>query len=255
MTCLMTWLMTGRCGPSVDEVDDDSAPTCRMTWPSSQARIPALTGFSGRFPAKLRRALQGSFQLRFRRSLYRRTRIDERNLCRWSKPRFENFKNSTTLNRELKNVFFSVQASLMLWYQFVVHTGPKANTNKNTNKQIYVVPQNRVRPWRQQIIYYWRNDTNTQLNPVQSQKTQGFTLTLTHSLKSALFHSHTLPLSVHTCTHTALSMHSFTLTHFLSLCTLAHTLHSLCTLSSLSLFTGSINIMVDGGEGGWEKCW
>ena len=48
---------------SVDDVDADSAPTCRMTWLSSQARIPALTGFSGRFPAKLRRALQGSFQL------------------------------------------------------------------------------------------------------------------------------------------------------------------------------------------------
>ena len=42
----MTWLMTGRCGPSVDDVDDDSAPTCRMTWLSSQARIPALSGFS-----------------------------------------------------------------------------------------------------------------------------------------------------------------------------------------------------------------
>jgi len=37
----MTCLMTGRCGPSVDDVDDDSAPTCRMTWLSSQARIPA----------------------------------------------------------------------------------------------------------------------------------------------------------------------------------------------------------------------
>ena len=48
----MTCLMTGRCGPSVDDVDDDSAPTCRMTWLSSQARIPAMTGFSGRFSAK-----------------------------------------------------------------------------------------------------------------------------------------------------------------------------------------------------------
>lgn len=87
-------------------MDDDSAPTCRMTWLSSQARIPALTGFSGSFPAKLRRALQGSFQLRFRRSLYRRTRVDERNLRSWSKARSENFENSATLNRELKNVFF-----------------------------------------------------------------------------------------------------------------------------------------------------
>ena len=64
----------------VDDVDDDSTPTCRMTWLSSQARILALSGFSGRFPAKLWRALQGSFQLQFRWSLYRRTRIDERNL-------------------------------------------------------------------------------------------------------------------------------------------------------------------------------
>ena len=94
--------------PSVDDVDADSAPTCRMTWLSSQARIPALTGFSGSFLAKLRWALQGSFQLRFQRSLYRRTRIDERNLHSWSKSRSENFENSATLNRELKNVFFSV---------------------------------------------------------------------------------------------------------------------------------------------------
>jgi len=91
-----------------DDVDDNSAPTCRMTWLSSQARIPALSGFSGRFPAKLRRALQGSFQLRLRRSLYRRTRMDERNLRSWSKARSENFENSATLNRELKNVFFCV---------------------------------------------------------------------------------------------------------------------------------------------------
>jgi hypothetical protein len=47
-----------------------------------------------------------------------------------------------------KTCFFSVLASLMLWYQFVVHTGPKANTNKTQHKQIYVVPQNRVRPRR-----------------------------------------------------------------------------------------------------------
>ena len=68
---------------------------------------------------------------------------------------------------------------------------------KNTNKQIYVVPQNRVRPRRQQIVYYWRNDTNTQLNPVQSHKTQCFTLTLGVSLKSVFF---TLTVAL-TCTH------------------------------------------------------
>jgi hypothetical protein len=90
----------------------------------------------------------------------------------------------------------------MLWYQFVVHTGPKANINKHTNKQIYVVPHNQVHLQRQQIVYYWRNDTNTQLNPVQSQKTQCFTLTLGVSLKSALFHSYSC-----TCTHHTLSLH------------------------------------------------
>jgi hypothetical protein len=50
---------------SVDDVDDDAAPTClvtwQMTWQSSQARIPAQSGFSRRFSVKLRRALRGSF--------------------------------------------------------------------------------------------------------------------------------------------------------------------------------------------------
>ena len=32
------------CTP-VDDVDDDAAPTCLVTWQSSQARIPALSGF------------------------------------------------------------------------------------------------------------------------------------------------------------------------------------------------------------------
>jgi hypothetical protein len=57
--------MTWQCGPSVDDMDDDSTPMRWMTWLSFQARIPALSGFFGRFPAKLQRALQGSFQLRF----------------------------------------------------------------------------------------------------------------------------------------------------------------------------------------------
>ena len=33
----------------IDDVDDDLVPTCRMMWLSSQARIPALSGFSGSF--------------------------------------------------------------------------------------------------------------------------------------------------------------------------------------------------------------
>jgi len=99
-----------------------------------------------------------------------------------------------------------------------VHTGPKANTNKNPNKQIYVVPQNRVRPRRQQIVYYWRNDTNTLLNPIQPYKTQCFTLTLGVSLKSALALTLLVALSSFLCTH----LHCFCTTH--------------CTLSSLSPF-------------------
>jgi len=84
----------------------------------------------------------------------------------------------------------------------VVHIIPKANTNKTQNKQIYVFFQNQVRPRRQQIIYYWRNDINTPLIPVQSHKTQCFTLTLGVSLKSTLSHSHS-----YTCTHCTLPLH------------------------------------------------
>jgi hypothetical protein len=102
-----------------------------------------------------------------------------------------------------------------------------------------VVPQNRVRPRRQQIVYYWRNDTNTQLNPIQPHKTQCFTLTLV-SLKSALALTLTVALSsslsAHTCTVSALSI----------------------PLSFLYVYMRkeSINIVaekervVDGGEGG-----
>ena len=49
----------------VYDMDDDSAPMCLVMWRSFHARIPALSGFSGRFQAKLRRALHGSFLLRF----------------------------------------------------------------------------------------------------------------------------------------------------------------------------------------------
>ena len=97
----------------------------------------------------------------------------------------------------------------MLWYQFVVHTGPKANTNKTQHKQIYVVPQNRVRPRRQQIVYYWRNDTNTQLNPIQTHKTQCFhsyTRCFSQICTFSLSQLHCLPLSAHTFTVSALSI-------------------------------------------------
>jgi hypothetical protein len=130
--------------------------------------------------------------------------MEERNLRSWSKSRSENFENSATLNRELKKRVFLCLSFPNALIPIVVHTGPKANTNKTQHKQIYVVPQNRVRPRRQQIVYYWRNDTNTQLNQVQSHKTQCFTLTLGVSLKSALFSLSQLHyfLLLHTCTHT-----------------------------------------------------
>jgi hypothetical protein len=85
--------------------------------------------------------------------------------------------------------------------QFIVHTGLKANTNKTQTSRFTLFPQNRVCPRRQQIVYYWRNNTNTQLNPVQSHKTQCFTLTLGVSLKYAHFHSHSC-----TCTHCTLAL-------------------------------------------------
>jgi hypothetical protein len=40
-----------------------------------------------------------------------------------------------------KTCFFSVLASLMLWYQFVVHTGPKANTNKTQTSRFTWFPK------------------------------------------------------------------------------------------------------------------
>lgn len=73
-----------------------------------------------------------------------------------------------------------------------------------------MVPQNRVRPRRQHIVYYWRNDTNTQLNPIQPHKNQCFTLTLV-SLKSALALTLTVALSLlplHTCFLHTLQFHS-----------------------------------------------
>jgi len=54
--------MTWQCGPSIDVVDDDSAPTCRMMWLSSQARILALSGF---FLANFRQNFGELYRARF----------------------------------------------------------------------------------------------------------------------------------------------------------------------------------------------
>ena len=63
-------------------------------------------------------------------------------------PNIEKWRAQATNSRKQK------QAGKKQYEGTIVYTGPKANTNKNTNKQIYVVPQNRVRPQRQQIVYY-----------------------------------------------------------------------------------------------------
>ena len=78
-------------------------------------------------------------------------------------------------------------------------------------------------------------------------ETQCFTLTLGVSLKSALFHSHTLPL------HTPLSA--------LSMSPFIGEMEAFAATNKYQLLTTTINIVVekervvDGGEGGWEKCW
>ena len=109
-----------------------------------------------------------------------------------------------------------------------------------------MVPQNQVRSRRQQIVYYWRNDTNTQLNPIQPTKNQCFTLTL-FSLKSSLALTLTVALTtllciLTSCTHTAL---------FLSRSSLLFSV----SLTHVYRRKESINIVVvkervvDGGEG------
>jgi hypothetical protein len=40
-----------------------------------------------------------------------------------------------------KNMFFSVLTSLILWYQFVVHIGPKANINKTQRSSFTWFPK------------------------------------------------------------------------------------------------------------------
>jgi hypothetical protein len=95
---------------------------------------------------------------------------------------------------------------------------------------IYVVPQNRVRSRRQLIVYYWRNDTNTLLNLVQSHIIH---VSLLHSvfLSNLLFFTLTVALSSSLCTSSA---------HFTHL-------HSL--VSFLNIMAEKERV-VDGGEGG-----
>jgi len=131
----------------------------------------------------------------------------------------------------------------MLWYQFVVHTGSKANTNKTQTSRFYVVPQNQVCPQMQQIVYYWRNDTNTQLNPIQPTKPS---VSLLHLVFLSNLHFLTLTVA------------------------LAHFLYSAltCTLSSLCLslykkeeswqqpmcsLINANQLLQEESHGGWKK--
>jgi hypothetical protein len=143
-----------------------------------------------------------------------------------------------------KTCFFSVLASLMLWYQFVAHTGPKANTNKTqTQADLRCFPKPGTSTEAADCILmekWYKHSTQ----PNTTHKNQCFTLTL-FSLKSALALSLTVALTtllctLTSCTHTAL---------FLSRSSL---------LSLVYMRRGSINIVVvkervvGSGEGSWE---
>jgi hypothetical protein len=107
-----------------------------------------------------------------------------------------------------KTCFFSVLASLMLWYQFVVHTGPKANTNKTqTQADLRGSPKPGTSTEAADCILmeeWYKHSTQ----PNTTHKNQCFTLTL-FSLKSVLALSLTVALTtllytLTSCTHTAL---------------------------------------------------
>jgi len=107
-----------------------------------------------------------------------------------------------------KTCFFSVLASLMLWYQFVVHTGLKANTNKIQTSRFTWFPKPGTSTEAADCIlleewYKYSTQPNT-----------------TH--KKPVFHSYTLFSQIFTCTH------SHSCTHHTSLHT--YFLHTQCTL-------------------------
>ena len=98
-----------------------------------------------------------------------------------------------------KTCFFSVLASLMLWYQFVVHTGPKANTNKKTQtsrftwfpKTGYVHGGSRL-----YIIGGMIQTLNsTQYNPTKPS------VSLLHSVFLSNLHSFTLTVALFSSAH------------------------------------------------------
>jgi hypothetical protein len=119
-----------------------------------------------------------------------------------------------------KTCFFSVLASLMLWYQFVVHTGPKANTKKTQTSRFTWFPK----------TGYIHGGSRLYINGGMIQ-----TLNSTqYNLWKPVFHSYTLFSQIFTCTH------SHSCTHHSSLHTcFLHTQHFLSSaLSPVSLFIG-----------------
>jgi hypothetical protein len=106
-----------------------------------------------------------------------------------------------------KTCFFSVLASVMLWYQFVVHTGPKANTNKTQTSRFTWFPK----------TGYIHGGNKLYINGGMIQ-----TLNSTqYNPQKPVFHSYTLFSQIYTCIHSHSCIH------------LHSPLHSLCLLSSL----------------------
>jgi hypothetical protein len=101
----------------------------------------------------------------------------------------------------------------MLWYQFFVHTGPKANTNKTQTSRFTWFPKiGYVHGGSRLYIIGGMIQTlnSTQYNPTK------LSVSLLHSFLSNMhLHSlsqlHCLPLSLHTL---ALSLHSLYLSRF-----------------------------------------
>jgi hypothetical protein len=95
----------------------------------------------------------------------------------------------------------------MLWYQFVVHTGPKANTNKTQTSRFTWFPK----------TGYIHGGSRLYINGGMIQ-----TLNSTqYNPQKPVFHSYTLFSQIYTCIHSHSCIH------------LHSPLHSLCLLSSL----------------------
>jgi hypothetical protein len=117
----------------------------------------------------------------------------------WELWKFYNFEP-----RNEKRVFFSVQASLMLWYQFVVHTGPKANTNKTQTSRFTWLPKTRYVHGGSRL-YIIRGMIQT-LNSTQYNPTK-----LSVSLLHSVFLSNLLFLTLTVALFSSAHLHSYSL--------------------------------------------